>query len=135
MRAYSVLQLPLLDAKHVVHTEFVYADLVAGQVRYNTSQWDIDWGGFTWLKAGTLLRIEWPDEDLTLAANPLTIYLSGVTPTMTSLGLSTPVNGYPLSIWHGLFNTSTYQLVGTPVLDFSGRLSNITLINASNENG
>jgi len=146
-RNYAVAQQAALDEDHVVHCELLY---VAGpsnnasnpmdeapqwELRVNTSSWNIDWDGETWNGVGTMLRVDRPDDDFSLAPNPMIIYLAGVTPAMASLALRQPINGTRVILYHAIFDADTYQLLEDPVVEYSYRASNMTIINQGQESG
>lgn len=144
MRSYTAQQIDALSDDHVVHLQMVYVrgPIISGpggglvqyewELRLNTSSWDIDWDGNNWKGAGTVLKIEHPEDDFSLAPNPMTVYLAGASPSMTSLALSRPMNGCPLFLYHAVMDKNTYKLIDDPVLEYSYRVSNLTLINQAN---
>jgi hypothetical protein len=102
-------------------------------LRYNDSSWDLEHpASVWWTGAGDAIRVELPEEDATLAANPCTIYLSSTNPALTSLVLSTPMTNALVQVYHGLF-TPDYILVGGPALAFSGLWSHAELVNLDDE--
>ena len=146
-RHYSTAQKAALAEGHVVHCEMLYVEGPSNnasnpedeapqwELRLNTSGWNLEYGGFTWNGVGTMLRIDRPDDDFSLAPNPLNIYLAGVTPAMASLALRQPLNGTRVILYHAIFDAETYQLLEDPVVEYSYRASNLTLINPGQENG
>lgn len=52
---------------------------------------------------------------------------TSIQPSPTALALSTPVQGSACSIWLGIL-TDNYQLIGTPSLEFQGRIDTLSII-------
>ena len=126
---------PALLADKVVRECYLILIRVSAELtlHYNDSSWDIEYpGGVIWTGAGDAIRVELPEEDATLAANPCTIYLSATNPALTSLVLSTPMTNALVQVYHGLFSSS-YILIGGPALAFSGLWSHAELVNLDDE--
>lgn len=69
---------------------------------------------------GGEFTFEPPRESIDLAANGVRVTLSGVDQTVLSLLLSDNCIGRKVYLWRAHFNATTYAVLGTPLLLFSG---------------
>lgn len=139
MRGYTINHTFAMREDVIRHCELIEIDVGTGgalgeptTLRFAACGWDITHGGNIY--PGTCLGVEFPKEDLTLAANPCLVYLAGNNAVMTALALSVPMANQPLRVYHALFNES-YQAIAPMPLEFSGRVSHIDLNNVGNQDG
>ena len=133
-RSYTPTQVLLLDQRIVIRCELIEIIFDAETIlRYNTSQWDLVYGADTFFGVGDAIRVQLPEEDATLAANPCTIYLSSTNSALTSFVLSTPMTNRIVNVYDAIFDPATYQIFGAPLQEFSGFWSHAELVNLPNE--
>ena len=133
MRSYTIDHTFAMREDVIRHAELVEIHLPNETIfRTACCGWDLTVNGE--LYPGTCHGVEFPKEDLTLAANPLLVYIAGNNAVMTSLALSTPLANSQISVYHVLFNES-YQPIAPAALEFSGRVSHVDLNNVSNNDG
>lgn len=79
---------------------------------------DITWNGQTWLGnfSGEVDAVKDQGGEI----QGLSFTLNGVDPSTISLVLQEEVRGKPVSVWMGLMNTTTYAVLDTPDLIWSG---------------
>ena len=131
MRIYESTQFSRLTSRHVTHTEVIEIDTPHGTIRMNTSGWDLEFNTGTSFGGGSAIKIEYPDEDMSLAAYSCRITLSSMNPAITALALSTPMANRPVRIYHAILDDD-YRVMSPMLLDWSGRVSHIDLINIAN---
>jgi hypothetical protein len=101
-----------------------------GVQRYCTAGYDFYWNPYTWKGLGGLVSLEAIRESSDVEAVGLKATLLGFNntlyPSPVSVALTEHVQGKSCKIWLGVLNDS-YQLVDTPVLEFSGRIDTLTI--------
>ncbi len=78
------------------------------------------WNGNTYAGVGDLGQISAPQESLDVQAGGASLVLNGVNPADIPDALSDVQLGAPATIWMGLVNRDTVQLVDQPVVFFRG---------------
>lgn len=78
------------------------------------------WNGNSYVGVGDLGRVTVPEEGTDVQANGATLELSGVNTADVTDAISDLDLGAPATIWLGLLNRQTLQLVDQPVVLFSG---------------
>jgi hypothetical protein len=104
--------------------QFVFADLSVPQY-INTSGWDIDWNGHTWLGGigiGTIDTIE----DSPGEVKGLRFDLSGVPSSLIAVSLAEPLQGKVCTIYTAIFDLDAFQVLDGYV-EWSGFLDTMQL--------
>jgi hypothetical protein len=93
----------------------------SGDVLLHTWLGDVSYNGDTYTGAGGLGFIGPIDEDADLTRNTMEIGLRGIPADIISIALGEQYQGRPATVYMGYLDTSTTQLVGTPVT-FTGKM-------------
>lgn len=121
---------PMLDDEHVISVLLIDVETLVNVLRYNTSGWDLEWGGETWYAGGGVLDVLLPDEDSNLEAHKCVIKVASLNPAQTSLALSQNLHSRFVGVHHAILDPTTYNIVAVARL-FSGRVSNLVLNKAA----
>lgn len=102
----------------VYFTEF---DFVGGVVRLNSSNSNIDWGGFTWQGLGSLGNISQVDETDSTEAKSLTFTLNCAESSWVALAIGSDLvyRGRSAKLYFSPL-AEDFTMVGTPVLCWKG---------------
>lgn len=118
-----------VEAAHRVEVQFIEVDFDAGVQRYTTAGATIPYAAFdpgtltmNWVGGVDPASIDAIRETEASEAVGLKIALAGISSSQRSLALSEHIQGRAFTLWTGWMNTSTYALIGTPVLEFAGML-------------
>jgi hypothetical protein len=107
-------------AAHAEGATFVSLDLPSGFLRLHTRTGTINWGGYDWLGVGKFGGIETVKEDAELRPNTVTLQLSGVDAALVSAAMAEDYHGRAVRVYYGLFDTTTFALIGDPETVFVG---------------
>ncbi len=116
----------VIEGPHVPWTWLIEVEIAIGSLRYNTSQWDLEWAGNTWLAGDRVVSVEPATEDMSGQVNGAVIHVSSLDPATTSLALSESVEGRVGALYLAVFDPATYR-IAEAVRFFSGRVSNLVL--------
>ena len=131
MRTYTS---GLINGEHVVTALMIAVHTQSGVIRYNTSDWDLTWGGFTWYAGDRLISVRQAAEDMSGQINGCEVIISSLDPATTSLALSETLEGNVGEIYLAIFNPVNFQIAEVQK-EFSGRVSSLTLVKAGTQNG
>lgn len=92
-----------------------------------TNAFDYDWDGITWKGLGAVAFVEPFSETSRPEATAIRIGLSGVPEENISLALQTPLQGRTASVYCGLLDGDTGEIVGDAVLEFEGEIDTPTI--------
>lgn len=106
----------------------------ANVIRYNTSDWDLTWGGFQWFAGDRLISLDSADEDMSGAVNSCVVTIAALDPATTSMAMSETLEGNRGVIYQVIFDPQTFQIVEAQK-EFSGRVSNLILTKLPYTNG
>ena len=111
---------------HVQAVVFAQLDFAEGVTRLCTAGHSLEWSGFTWLGAGTMLGVSIVEESSTLEAHGLDLTLSGCTPELLTAAQTYHYQGRAVDLWFAPLDDSL-----TPITDpypyFSGRMDYSTI--------
>lgn len=128
LTGWSSTDLKVENLPVIAFAEFDFGP--SGISRYCTASFTFPWNGFDWLGLGGLVSLDAIKETGEIEAVGLRATLAGfdtsISPSPVSLVLNETVQGRSCKIWLGIMN-SIYQLVGTPVLEFQGRIDTLTI--------
>ena len=132
-KVYSVAQQSALAASHVVDLLFCEVDLPSGIQRYTTAGASIaatsfDPGvlGVSWAGGADPSVLAPIRETESGEAVGLSITLSGVSQAQRSAALGSAIQGRRITLWHGVMDPDSLQLIGTPVVEFEGLLDTMS---------
>lgn len=139
MKSLSGAQTTALKADNLPVIAFAKFDFPTALSRYCTAKFDYTWddgtGSATWKGLGGLVTLESFRETGDVEAVGLRASLVGFPtsafPNPISLALNENVQGRTAQIWIG-FLDANYQLIGTPVLEFQGRIDTLDIIEDGN---
>lgn len=92
----------------------------SGTVRLSTGSQDLSWDSQTWQAVGGLLEFGGVEETGDVRGQGVDVRLSGVDQTVLSTLLTNQFRGRPIKIWRAYLNTTTGEVLGTPLLLFQG---------------
>lgn len=107
-------------ASTVIMVVFADLDIPGDRLRLNDSPVTITWGGFDWGGLGQFGGIDVVGESLEIIAQPVKLTLSGVEPQYVQDAKDTAYHGQAITLYIGLFDTSTLDLIDTPEEIWSG---------------
>ena len=116
----------LLDTGHVVTAWLIELETLTSWIRYNTSDWTLQWNGETWLSGNRVIQIKHADEDMSGQTHGCIVTVGATDPATTSLAMSETLEGRVGVIYRALFNPTTFAIVEV-VREYSGRISNVVL--------
>lgn len=96
-------------------------EFASGTLRLWTGYGTLNWNGFDWTGAGSLLGIGSIEETVDVTANGTTIALSGVPTTLVSAAINDAQQGLAGRLYLALL-ASDGSIIGAPALAFVGRL-------------
>ena len=99
---------------------FVDLDIPGDRLRLHDNVGTITWGGYDWTGLGQYGGIEAVSESLEVIAQPVRLTLSGVEAQYITDAMTTQYHGQAVTVYIGMFSTSTMALVDTPEEDWSG---------------
>lgn len=102
------------ERRNVVVAVFVDLDIPGDHLRLHNMLPRIVWGGNTWTGVGLLGTIEAVSETIEVLAQPLKLSLSGVEPSVVADIMNTLYHGSAVSLYVGLLDPDTYDLIDTP---------------------
>jgi len=97
-----------------------------GDVRVWNGRGDLTFNSELYTGVGDLGKVSTIEEGIEQRAFGITLELSGVPASSISLALTEELQGRPAKIWLGFFDSS-YQIINTPNLLFSGRLDTMDI--------
>ena len=112
-------------AAHVETVEFVRVEFPSDILTLHTRLGVITWGGYSWLGVGKLGGISEITEDAMLRPAGLTLSLSGIDTAIVQAATEDDYHGYPATVYKGMLDTTTLQLVAEPQLAFRGLIDKI----------
>lgn len=104
-------------------------DFDSGVVRLWSGEGTLAWGAESYLGVGSLLGVEFPEENGDGAANGATFTLSGVDGSWVSLGLTENYQGRACTLYYGLLDGAG-ALVADPVPFFPGVMDRMDIDDA-----
>ena len=107
-------------AAHVEVVHFASIEFPSGTLNLHTRLGTLEWGGNYWEGVGKLGGISDVSEDAMLRPSGLTLTLSGVDAAIVNAVAEDDYPGYPVSVWSGLLDPDSLDLVTTPQLVFRG---------------
>jgi hypothetical protein len=113
--------LAAISAETVRPCLFFEGQFATGYLRVWTGLGDILWNGFTWTGAGNLVGLSPIEESTDVAAQGVTVSLSGVPAAYVALALSEARQGMPGRIWLGFVDPAGI-VIDSPFQSFAGRL-------------
>lgn len=106
-----------------VHLALFYeGDFLDGSLRFWTGIEAIEWNGFTWEAAGSLLSVTVMPETSQVVGSGMAVTLAGVDPAMVALALSQSSQGLKGRIWIAVLDPETQAIIDAPYQAFAGRL-------------
>jgi hypothetical protein len=135
VRSISVSQQAALDAAYALPVLFAEVDWAEGLERYVTAGADMTWNSQTWKAIGDAVQIEPIEESDAVEANAVRFILSGVSSSRVSQALATQSQGRRVTLWLGLLDPATLALIGTPPIEFQGRLDAPSLLESTEDGG
>ena len=112
-------------AAHSEVVEFVRVEFPSGTITAHTRLGTITWGGYTWQGIGQLGTVSELTEDMMLRPSGITLTLSGVDSAIVNAVVEDDYHGYPATIYRGLLDPVTQQLVADPQLAFRGLIDKV----------
>ena len=129
-RTISVAQAAAPAAPDTVACLFGQFNFTSGTAYYNSSGWNIDWNGHSWLGLGKLVGIDFPNETARVESNAMKVTLAATDPQpedYVSLALSEEVHGRTCTIYFVLFNATTGAIIDTPTIEYDGEIDHMRL--------
>lgn len=120
-RALTPEALAALTAADVRLALFFEGQFPSGTVRLWTGGRPVQWAGFEWQGAGTLIGVSDIEETTAVEANGLSIVMSGIPVSLVSAAISEAQQGLPGRVWLA-FLTADGAIIETPFQVFGGRL-------------
>lgn len=102
-------------------------DFVSGNVRAHDGIGPMTWGGNTYDGVGTFGGIEIAEESIDVIAMPLRLKLSGVDAGLVALAMDEVYQGRQATLYFGLVDTTTHQLIDTPEVLWEGMMDQMTV--------
>lgn len=102
-------------------------DFASGHVRAHDGIGTLTWGGNDYLGVGQFGGIEIAEESIDLIAMPLKMKLSGVDASLVSLAMGEVYQGRQATLYFGLVDTNTHQLIDTPEVLWEGMMDQMTV--------
>jgi hypothetical protein len=106
---------------------FVECNFVSGPVNIWTGLGQTTWNGKTWIGMGSLLSISTIEEGADVQARGISLTLSGIDLELLQDTLNEFQVGLPVTIWLGLRDPQTNNLIPDPVVSFLGRTDEPTI--------
>ncbi len=133
MKTYSAPVLAALAAGDVVVVQLVELQFPSGTVALNTSNWNLVWGGVTYLGAYGLGSVS-PIKDSPGEIQGISFTLSGGDSTSIALALdaSAEVQGTPAIIRTAILDTNSFQILDAPI-DWAGTLDTMSIEEDNNQ--
>jgi hypothetical protein len=133
VKTYSAPVLAALAAGDVVVVQLVELQFPSGTVALNTSNWNLVWGGVTYLGAYGLGSVS-PIKDSPGEIQGISFTLSGGDSTSIALALdaSAEVQGTPAIIRTAILDTNSFQILDAPI-DWAGTLDTMSIEEDNNQ--
>ena len=133
MKTYSAPVLAALAAGDVVVVQLVELQFPGGTVALNTSNWNLVWGGVTYLGAYGLGSVS-PIKDSPGEIQGISFTLSGGDSSSIALALdaSAEVQGTPAIIRTAILDTTSFQILDAPI-DWAGTLDTMSIEEDNNQ--
>ncbi len=112
---------------------FLHLAFDSGDVRMWSSNYDIDWGGNTWLGAGNLLKIGNVQETIDVRATQLPVTLSGIPSSLISIALGEHYQGRDAAIYRGVFSATTGALLENPTQIYGGIIDDMIIADSGEQ--
>lgn len=122
MKSISIAQQQALRAAYALPVLFAEVDWAEGLERYVTAGADMTWNSVVWRGIGDVVSIDPITEADAVEATAVRFSLAGVASSRISQALQTQAQGRRATLWLGVLDPDTLQLIGTPVREFEGRL-------------
>lgn len=102
-------------------------DFASGVLRVTTWPLDVTVLGYTWTGLGQVARVGAIEESEDGNYEKLTVGLSQVASANLALAMGSPetYQGRDADIWVALVSPTTYQVVGTPIRRFAGKMEQV----------
>jgi hypothetical protein len=133
VKTYSAPVLAALAAGDVVVVQLVELQFPGGTVALNTSNWNLVWGGVTYLGAYGLGSVS-PIKDSPGEIQGISFTLSGGDSSSIALALdaSAEVQGTPAIIRTAILDTTSFQILDAPI-DWAGTLDTMSIEEDNNQ--
>lgn len=133
MKTYSASVLAALSAGHVVVVQLVELQFPSGTVALNTSNWNLVWGGVTYLGAYGLGSVS-PIKDSPGEIQGISFTLSAGDSSSIALALddAAQLQGTPAIIRTAILDTTTMQILDAPI-DWAGTLDTMSIEEDNNQ--
>jgi hypothetical protein len=103
-------------------------DFASGHVRAHDGIGTLSWGGNDFLGVGQFGGIEIAEESIDLIAMPLRMKLSGVDASLLSTAMDEAYQGRSATLYFGLVDVSTDQLIDTPEVLWEGMMDQMSVV-------
>lgn len=122
MKSISVAQQQALEAAFALPVLFAEVDWAEGLERYVTAGTDMVWNSVTWKGIADAVQIEPISETDAVEATAVRFSVGATASSRVSQALTTASQGRRVTLWLGLLDPATMALIGTPPVEFQGRL-------------
>jgi hypothetical protein len=102
-------------------------DFASGHVRAHDGIGTLSWGGNDYDGVGQFGGIEIAEESIDLIAMPLRLKLSGVDASLVATAMDEVYQGRQATLYFGLVDASTHQLIDTPEVLWEGMMDQMTV--------
>ena len=96
-------------------------------LRVCSAGYNVDWNGFTWQGVGALGALEEVKEAEGGEVTGLGFVISGVPSSHIAIALGENYQGRVVNVYIGFLNLPTHAILADPVLEWSGRLDQMTV--------
>ena len=140
MRTINANNLLAVEGSNVWVVDFVKITIDPNDsdqiVRLTTHSQNITFGGIEYFAAGQFLGFSSISDDLDTKDNSITVSVSGIDNTFTAVFLDSTNNleGSPVELHRGYFNSATGEMVATPELRWAGFVSSYRIKDQHNSN-
>jgi hypothetical protein len=138
VRVIDTQQQQALESDNLVKTRMILFSLPSGNHGFWYGTGEITYNSIIFKGTGRLIEISDSPETLGLGANGKVIRLNenpaiGLTPTVLATIHQEQYLLRPVVIWDALFNNATGERVGLPILNWSGRIRNVSTKQSGSE--
>jgi hypothetical protein len=130
-RGLSSPQLTASAASHRVNVPLIEMLFDSGALRLAMAPWAIVVGADTYVATGAALKISAAKEDST-GLQGLTFGMSGLDAAIIAIATAEPYRGRLVYFRKGRLDTSTHALIGTPTIEWVGRMRDMRIVESNN---
>lgn len=131
-RDLSVAQQTATTARHRQVAALIELLFISGTLRLTSAPWDVHVGADTYLKSNRPSYIR-PLKEATGSVEGLELGMSGLNTAIVDIAAAEPYHGRLVKLYKAYLDADTNAVIGSPVIQFVGRMKVMSISETNNE--